>query len=189
MTDYSYNEMLAVAQSAGSSLSNSTSQTSILPAHAKATLPAGYINKLGKTLLLKGTCRLSNIVTTPGTLTLDVKFGSVVVFTSGALQLSTTAHTTLPLRFEIELTARALGSGTSANLMGQGVATSQCLSLTAVADSTTTPATLLLPNTTPTVGSGFDSTAAQAVDLLATFSIANAGNLIQLEQYTLQSLN
>jgi hypothetical protein len=74
-------------------------------------------------------------------------------------------------------------------LIGQGRITSQALSLTAVADSTTTPATLLIPNTTPAVGTGFDSTVANLVQVFGTFSIANAANAVQVQQYSLIALN
>jgi len=66
--------------------------------------------------------------------------------------------------------------------------TAQALSLTAVADSTTTPATLLLPNTTPTVGTSFDSTVANVPDLVGTFSLNNA-NAIQVQQFEIISPN
>jgi len=196
MSKQGWSETLAWQEADGPTISNSAAAASLLiPSttqlagqSGRFTLPANFFD-VGKVLRIKGACRLSNIVTTPGTLTLDVRLGSVVAFNGGAMQLSTTAHTTLPLWFEILLTCRAIGGGTAANLMGQGVASSQCLSLTAVADSTTTVATLLMPNTTPAVGTGFDSTAAQTVDLFATFSIANAGNLIVLHQYVLESLN
>jgi|SRR5579872_2973477 len=178
---------LITAQGAGASLSSSASATSILPAQAKYTLPNNFWDHVGQEMRISGMCDVSNIVTTPGTLTLDIRFGGTVVFNGGAMQLSTTAHTTLPLWFEIYLTLRATGS--SANLMGQGRATSQTLSLTAVADSTTTPATLLMPNTTPAVGTNFDATASQQVDMFATFSISNAANLIQLQTYRVESLN
>jgi hypothetical protein len=71
--------------------------------------------------------------------------------------------------------------------MGQGIAVGQPLSLTAVADGTTTVATLMMPNTTPTVGTGFDSTATQAIDLTANFSLT--GNSTTLEQYTIEAMN
>lgn len=182
-----YFQTLNTMQVDGPSLSNSSVATSILAAQAKETLPAQFLRYIGQSLHIRLSGRLSNIVTTPGTLTLDVRFGATVVFTSGAMQLSTTAHTTLPFWAEIELTTRAVGA--SANLFGQGRITSQALSLTAVADSTTTPATLLMPNTTPAVGSNFDSTSTNIVDVFATFSIANAGNLIQAHQYKLISEN
>ena len=190
MANYSWVQTIVDAQVAGSALSNSTTATSILPPAAKFILPSNTLT-VGSAIRIKAAGQLSNIVTTPGTLTLDVRWNStpISVFNGGAMQMSSTAHTTVPFWMEILLTCRAIGSGTSANLMGQGVITSQALSLTAVADSTTTPATLLMPNTTPAVGTGFDSTVSNVMDLFATFSIANAGNAITLQQYTVETLN
>jgi hypothetical protein len=184
-------ETLITSQVDGAALANTTTATSLLPGAAKYVLPSGHFSNIGKAMRIRGMGRLSNIVTTPGTFTLDVRFNStpIIVFNGGAMQMSTTAHTSLPIWFEILLTCRAIGSGTAANLMGQGWASSQSLSLTAVADSTTSPATLLIPNTAPAVGTGFDSTVANVVDLFGAFSIANAGNSFTLHQYTLESLN
>ena len=190
MSRQSWVETLISAEVAGTNLTASLTATSIIPAAARFTLPANWMD-IGRVLRIKATGQLGNIVTTPGTLTIDVRMGptsNIVVFNGGAMQLSSTAHTTLPFMLEIVLTCRAIGSGTSANLMGQGQMTAQSLSLTAVADSATTPATLLLPNTTPAVGTGFDSTVAMVIDLFATFSLNNA-NAIQVMQYTLESLN
>lgn len=190
MSINSWQETLVSSQVDGPPLNTSTSATSLLPGQAKYTLPSGHFS-IGKQLLIKGAGRISNIVTTPGTFTLDVRLNStpIIVFNGGAMQLSSTAHTTLPFYFEILLTCRAVGSGTATNLMGQGYALSQALSLTAVADSATTPATLLLPNTTPAVGTGFDNTVANLLDLFGTFSISNAANGFTLHQYSVQSLN
>lgn len=191
MQGYTYTEAIATMQGAGPTLTASTTPTSLLLGQAKATLKAGFFDRPGKAVLLKFAGQLGNIVTTPGTLTLDVRMGptsNIIVFNGAAMQLSSTAHTTLPFVGEILLTCRAIGNGTLANLMGQGVMTAQALSLTAVADSTTTPATLLLPNTTPAVGTGFDSTVAMVVDLFGSFSLNNA-NAITVQQYWLYEVN
>jgi hypothetical protein len=180
-------ETLVTAQVAGTTLTGSTSATSIIPAAAKITLPTNYFY-IGRMLRIRAMGQLGNIITTPGTITIDVRLGNVVAFNGGAMQLSSTAHTTLPFWLDIVLTCRAIGSGTSTNFMGQGIMTSQCLSLTAVADSTTTPATLLLPNTVPTVGTGFDNTVTNTLDLFATFSLSNA-NAITLQQYSVEAMN
>lgn len=185
MSLQSWVQTLITAQVSGSNLTASLTATSILPAAAKYTLPANTLN-IGQAIRIKASGQLGNIVTTPGTLTIDVKFGSTVVFSGAAMQLSSTAHTTLPFWYEALLTVRAIG--TAANFMGQGYMTSQSLSLTAVADSTTTPATLLLPNTTPAVGTNFDSTVANVIDFFATFSLNNA-NAIQLHQYSVELMN
>jgi hypothetical protein len=186
-----YQGTLATLQADGPSVTGTTA-TSLLGAATNVSAQARYTYAtnqfyIGKTLRLSGVCRTSNIVTTPGTLTLDVRMGTTVIFNGGAMQLSTTAHTNLPLFFQILLTCRAVGPGTLTTFMGQGFAVSQCLSLTAVADSTTTPATLLMPNTTPTVGTGIDNTASQAVDMFATFSLT--GNQTTLTTYVLEDLN
>lgn len=190
MSLQTWQETLVSAQVSGTTLTGSLSATSILPAAARYTLPANFM-AIGKVLRLRATGALGNIVTTPGTLTLDVRMGptsNIIVFNGGAMQLSSTAHTALPFSLEILLTCRAIGASTTANLMGQGWILGQALSLTAVADSTTTPAHLLMPNTTPAVGTGFDSTVPMVVDLFATFSLANA-NALTLTQYTLEALN
>jgi len=190
MSLQTWSETLVSSQISGNNLTASVTATSLIPAAARYTLPPNFM-AIGKVLRIKFAGQLGNIVTTPGTLTLDVRMGptsNIIVFNGGAMQLSSTAHTTLPIMGEILLTCRAIGGGTTANLMGQGIVTAQSLSLTAVADSATTPATLLIPNTTPGVGTGFDSTVSMVVDLFGTFSLNNA-NAIQLHQYTLEALN
>jgi hypothetical protein len=187
MSFQSWQQTLITAQSDGAALSNSTSATSILPAAAKFTLPANLL-QIGTAIRVRAAGRVSNIVTTPGTLTLALMFGATTVFSGGAMQLSTTAHTNVPWDLEALLTCRAIGNGTNANLMGQGRFFSQAASISG-ADPTTGHSFLMAPNTAPAVGTGFDSTAAQQVDLLATFSIANAGNALTLHQYVLELLN
>jgi hypothetical protein len=185
-----YYNSLVTLQAAGPNLTASLTATSLLNPQAKVTLPAGFFTYIGQKLKIFASGQLGNIVTTPGTLTIDVRFGSVIVFNGAAMQLSSTAHTTLPFWLEIDLTLRVLGTGVepTAQFMGQGRMTSQPLSLTAVVDSTTTPATLLLPNTVPTLGTVFDSTGTNQIDLFGTFSLNNA-NAIQVHQYEVLSPN
>jgi hypothetical protein len=158
-------------------------------AAAKFTLPANFWTP-GKAVNVRMTGAISNIVTTPGTITFQFMLGAVIAWTSGAVQLSTTAHTTLPFWMDLELTCQAEGAGTQAKLIGQGIITSQTINNTAVADSVANDLpTLLLPNTNPALGTGFDSTASQQVDIFAGFSISNAGNGIRVDQYRLRALN
>lgn len=190
MSKQSWVETLVTATAVGTAVTNTVTATSLLTgtaAQAKYTLPANHFDYVGRQIYIRAAGRLSNVVTTPGNLTFDVRFGGTVVFNGAAMAMSTTAHSNLPWWLEIWLTCRTIGS--TANLMGQARVSGQPLSLTAVADSTTTPATLLAPNTAPTVGNNFDATVSQQVDLFSTFSVANASNSIQLEQYMLQSLN
>jgi hypothetical protein len=161
-----------------------TTAKSMLPAAAIPTLPANFW-QVGKQMRIRGVAGLSNIVTTPGTLTLQVMVGSVIAFTSGALQLNATAHTLLPFFFDILMTCRAIGASTTAKFQGNGTVSGIHPTLTAAqTDAANTGGIFSIPATAPALGTGFDSTAAQAIDLWAGFSISNSGNAFQIEQYT-----
>lgn len=187
-----YWNTLVTMQGAGPNLTGSLSATSILPQQAKIVLPNGFFAYVGQKFKVSAQGQLGNIVTTPGTLTMDMRMGtagSIVVFNGGAMQLSATAHTTLPFWFDIEATLRANGGGTSANFMALMRFLSQCVTVTAgTSDPASGHSFLLAPNVTPVVGTGFDSTAANLVDIFGTFSLSNA-NAIQMQQYEIISPN
>jgi len=184
-------QTLIAAQVAGPLLSDSTVATSILPAASKYTLPANTLN-VGSVLRLSGSGQLSNVVTTPGTLTLDVRFtstggGTIVVFNGGALNLSITAHTNQPIWFEILLTARVIGA--AANFMGQGYAVGlPFVRVAGTADSNATANVLTMPATAPAVGNNFDSTANEQIDMFATFSVNTDPTNLTLQQFLVENL-
>ncbi len=177
-------QSLISAQGDGAALANTVSATSLLPTQAKLTLPANYLDYVGRRLHVTAQGRVSNIVTTPGTLTLDLRLGSTVVFNGGAMQVSTTAHTTVPWWWEVDLTVRLVGS--AAVLMGQGLFFSQAANVSSV-DSITGHSFLMTPNTAPAVGTSFDSGASQILDLFGKWSVNDPGNSITLHQYEVQS--
>ncbi len=188
MSKQTWVETLVTQQGAGTLFNTYTTAKTVINAQALYSLPPGFW-EIGKQLEIEVMGGISNIVTTPGTITLQVMMGSIVAFTTGALQMSTTAHTTIPFWLKALLTCRAVGPTTSANLMGQAVIASQTIAATAVADGTQTHSILLGPNTAPAVGTGFDSTITNVLDFWAGFSISNAGNGIQVQQYSVRSLN
>lgn len=190
MSVYGYCEILSTAQAAGTNLVSFTTSASLLPSAALHTIPPDDWS-LGKSLLIKAAGRVSNVVTAQPTFTFNVLFGATTVFTTGAILTSTTAHTTVPWMLEVMLTCRSIGSGTSATLMGQGwVGSRAFIDLGATGDITTSGHPfLLVPETTPAVGTGFSSNASQQVDFQAACSVSNAANAIQLEQYWLGSMN
>lgn len=183
MSGQTWQETYITAQIDGTALNTSTTRTSLLPAAAKFTLPANYFS-IGRSLRISVRGRLSNINPTPGNLTLDVAFGSINVQTNTLALNTTAAKTNVTFEYETILTCRAIGAGTSANLMGIGSITSE-----AVALATTGVGVLMLPASAPAVGNGFDSTVAQTIDFLGTFSVSNAANSIQVHEYILESLN
>ena len=180
-----YVATLISAQGDGSALTNSTTATSLLSGQAKWAMPSGFFKRVGDQLLVKAAGRISTVVTTPGTLTLDLRIGSVVVANGGAMTLSTTAKTNVAWHLEWLLTARTVGNSTSATLMHQGVFWSEAAGATTVAGEMKA---IGLPQSAPAVGTGFDSTAAAYLDLFGTWSVANASNSITCHQFAPISL-
>lgn len=165
----------AVQQIDGTALTASTAQTSILPGAAKFNLPANLL-QIGTCMGFRAAGRMSNVVTTPGTLTFELKFGSVVVWTSGAIALNIVAETNGAWILDIDLICRSIGNSTTATMWGIGDFCSRSIigSATAAAGST---GNVLLPYTSPTTGTGFDSTVSNVIDLFATWSISNANSI------------
>ena len=193
MSLQTWTETLITAQGDGTALASSTAATSILPPAARYTLPANFFSVIGKTIRIRAAGRVSGIVTTPGTLTMDIRLGTVatpiVVFNGGAMVLNTTAETNASWTFDAELTCRAIGASTSANLMGTALMVSRILATASAVGAAGGDGALVLPDTAPAVGTGFDSTITNVVDLFATWSISNSGNSIQLHQYALTAMN
>ncbi len=188
MSNNTWVELIGRDVGDGAALGNSSTPTSLLPAPAKFTLPANFFDFIGKKLRVRAAGRISNIVTTPGTLTLDFRLGSVIAFTGGAMALNVVAKTNVTWIFEAELEARALGASTAAALLGIGKFMSESV-IGSPANSAGGSGLLLLPATAPANGTGFDSTAAQQCDMFGTWSIANSGNTITCHQFSLEALN
>lgn len=189
MSLQTWQELLVSQHAAGTLFNTYTTAKTVINAQALVTLPAGFF-ALGKMVRIRVKGGISNIVTTPGTITFQVMIGAAIAFTSGAIQLNATAHTTLPFDLEIILTCRAEGDGTTANLMGQAKITGVMVTKTAgQTDDAQGDQTIMAPATAPAVGAGFDSTIAKVLDFWAGFSISNAGNGVQVQQYSVEALN
>ena len=177
------------ATAAGSSFGSFTTAKTVLPTGCLVTLPANwfYVGRMIRYTVWGG---IGTLVTTPGTITLQLNLGSVAAFSSGAVQLNATAHTNLPFRAECVATCRAVGATTTANLMGQWTLNGVMFTKTALqTDQVNIGDSILAPATAMAVGTGFDSTAAQTLDFFAGFSINNAANTIQIQQVLVEALN
>lgn len=175
-----YPLVLASAAADSTALANSTTATTILHGSGLATIPAGIL-QLGSTIkmLLRG--RISTLTATPGTLTFDMRLGAVIISALGALPLNTTAQTNASWELELLATIRALGTGTSANAIVTGRFTSRAL-VGSVVPASGGDMLIILPDTAPAVGTGFDSSLAQAVNVFATWQTASASNSILTHQ-------
>lgn len=184
-----YYEVLAEAQFDGPTLASSSTPTSILPTHARATILPTVLRTPGKTLHVFASGRLSVLNPTPGNLTLDFRLGpssTIVVFNGGAVALNTAAaKTNVTWWAEMELTLRTPGGGTSATILGTGFLQSEAVNGAAVGVAESAS----LPASAPVVGAGFDNTVSNVADLFATFSVPNAANSLTLHQYRLTLTN
>lgn len=169
---------LIVQQVDGTALTNSTTPTSILAAGQKITPPGQFFSMIGDPCIIEAAGRISTVVTTPGTLTFELKYGSTTIASSGAFTLSTTAKTNVSWYLRWLLTLRA--SGATANVMHQCMWTSEAAGATTVAGEAKS---LLGPASAPAVGTNFDASAAAVLDLFATWSVANASNSILCHQF------
>jgi hypothetical protein len=118
---------------------------------------------------------VSNVVTTPGTLTLRIRWGGVagtVLASTGGVALSATARTSYSGSLDADLVFRSIGSAGSAFCMGRAFLND----VPVAADS--------LPQGIYTLGSGganvpavvgsLDTTTAKALSVTAQFSVATA---------------
>ena len=156
---------------------------SAIPVANKLILPTNYwqIGKHWRVLILG---RQSCAVTTPGTIQWQLRLGptgTISVFDTGALGMNIVAKTTVPFLLEMDLTCRAVGSGTSSNLFGIGRYTSEAV-VGAPLPSVGGNGVLMVPVGTPGAGTGFDNTAANTIDLFYTPSLATASMTVHSMQ-------
>lgn len=180
MSQNSWRQQLTRNYQDGTALTNTTTATSIIPAAEKFVLPSNIFFP-GTRLHVSAAGRISTAGSSPGTLTLDLRFGSTVVFNGGASPTLAVSASNLTWKLDVDLVCRAYGASTSTTLLGVGT-------LKTAALSATTPI-MLLPASAPAAGTGFDCTASQVVDLFATWSVANASNSITLHDFAIELLN
>lgn len=174
----SYPLVFGAGSADGVALANSIVATSIMPPSSLAQIAGGAL-QVGSYLQITLFGRISTVVTTPGTLTLDLRLGGVIVSAFGAMALNVVAQTNGT--FEAVLRARigAIGSGTSALALCMGKFVSRALIGSPATGAGDAP-TRVLPDTAPANGTGFASATAVSVDVFATWSVANAANSIQV---------
>ena len=188
--DFRYGNVLSFQTKAGAALNTFTTAKTILNAEDVVNL-AGNALQLGAGFRVTASGALSNIVTTPGTVTFQFMVGSVVAWTSGAIQMTTTANTALPYYLDLLLCLRSVsvvGSANQATMLGVGRLSALGLTVGSGANPTVTDSIINVPVTTPAVGTGFESNATMAFDFWAGFSISNAGNGVTNQLYCLERL-
>lgn len=166
-----------------------TSEGSLLHTSARYTIPANFLFYPGQALRLRAAGRISNIVTTPGTITFRFKMGptaNIISAVSPGLQLNAVAKTNVLWVLDWDFTLRGVGGGTTATFMHSGLWSSE-----SVVGSPLPAAGGMgqhaIPASAMGVGTGWDNTVSNLTDLSAQFSLT--GNTITCHTYKLESLN
>ena len=175
----------------GAALGAFTTAKSVINGQAQAPLDPAFWYP-GKHLKIEVAGALSNIATTPGTINFQTKLGTlgspITAFDTTAIQLNATAHTLRPFELEIKLRCEFEGTGTTAKLFGSAKVFGTMFTKTAAqVDGVNTETMLVVPATAPVVGTGFDSTIVNTLDLWAGFSISDPANLVRIDQYLVTS--
>jgi hypothetical protein len=185
----SWQETLVTSFSDGVTLTAAAAATALQPVH-KITLPNQYLSIIGKMMKITVQGRISCVVTTPGTARFDIRLGGVQMHDTGAMNLNIVAKTNLPFWLEMVFTIRAVGNGTTANAFGFSQFTSEAVVgsplNTAGGNGTITTSGGGAAGATA-VGAGFDSTAANSVDLFFTQTVATGS--MTINQYKVEALN
>lgn len=170
----------------GAQVAATVTETVMVP---DTSIPANYLT-VGKTLKYTIYFDWSTVITTPGTMTLRLRWGGVggvVLAASGAFAPDpTAASTTVSGMVEFLLTGRAEGTSGSAFCMGN-------MLLSDFDDATVTTIIgnlnmVMIPPSAPAAVT-IDTTIAKALSPTVQFSVATAGTQFQAHLATLEALN
>ena len=186
MSGNSFPQTLVAAQADGTAISNSTVAASLIPAKAQYIFPASFFS-VGSALRVTATGRISNVVTTPGTLTLDLRLNSNIVATTDAMGLNVNAKTSASWWLEWILTCRSVGNGLGAKFMHQAKFISESVVGSGV-PAAGGNGTFISPAATPAVGAGFDSLTDNTLDFFGKFSVNTAGTGMTCHQFIVETL-
>ena len=185
MSSNSWNQTLFTLQAAGPTLTAASAASMLVAAAPLAgqnrfTLPANML-KVGDKLSFSAHGIISNAITTPGTARYDIRFGSTVVFDSGALNLNIVAKTNVPWYLELELLVRSIGATTAATLWGQGCWQSEAViasPLPAVGGN----GALNIPVSSLAISTGFDSTVSNTFDCFFTQTLSTGSMTCEIAE-------
>jgi hypothetical protein len=163
-------------------------RASCIPTANRIVLPNNFFY-IGRAIKVVMNGRISCAATTPGTARFDICLGAAgttIVYDTGAIPLNIVAKTTVPWMLEVLLVCRAVGNGTATTFFPRGQFTSEAL-VGSPLPSAGGNGRLLLPTTAPAVGAGMDNTAASALDVFFTQTVATGS--MTVHNYQVEVLN
>jgi hypothetical protein len=168
-----YNSPLVIDVADGAQILNTTSETIICPDY---TFAAGDTRIYqGAAFNIRAWFDVSNVATTPGTLTMRVRWGGVagtVLASTGGIALSTTARSNYSGSIDLDLVVRSIGSAGSMFAMGR------CFLNDVPAGADSAPQGIYTMGSAglnvPAVVGSLDTTTAKALSVTAQFSVSTA---------------
>lgn len=161
-------------------------RASCIPVNSKITLPNNYF-ELGKVWRLRATGRISCAVTTPGTARFDIAIGAVVAWDGLAMALNTVAKVNVGWTLDVLLSCRSVGNGVLSTLIGQGTWESEAVIASPLPAAGGSGQHILPVGTAPAVGTGFDNTLANTVDMFFTQTVGTGS--LTVHQYLIEEMN
>lgn len=180
-------ETLACGATDGPTLT-AAARASCIPA-ANRIVMANNLFYIGRAIRIQMSGRISCAVTTPGTARYDITMGSAgttIVFDTLALNLNIVAKVTVPWILDVTLVCRAVGTGTSTTFFPTGYFASEAV-VGAPLPAAGGNGLLNVPVGTPAVGAGMDNTAASALDVFFTQTVATGS--MTVHNYLVTLLN
>jgi len=168
-----YSSPLVVDIADGAQILNTVTETIICP---DFTFAAGD-NRIyqGAAFNLRAWFDVSNVVTTPGTLTLRLRWGGVagtVLASTGAVTLSSTARSNYAGSIDLDLIVRSIGSAGSMFAMGRCFLNDVPIAADSAPQGIYTMGSA--GANVPAVVASLDTTTAKALSLTGQFSVATA---------------
>jgi hypothetical protein len=197
-------QRLAAQTAAGTIFDTFTTAKTVINQQALCYIGGNTLN-VGDSFRVTVRGAMTTLVTTPGTVTFQMMMGpttppTIIVWTSGAIQLNATAHTLLPFTLELDLTLQVINTtvgGAVAKFIGMGtligvmftktIAATDLWGRVSAADAAVSEVALNVPVTAPAQGTAFDSTVTNIFDFHTAFSVSSASNRIQIHQYFVDS--
>lgn len=190
MASQSWGQLIAKSDTAGTLYNTFTAQKSLITSTgvegnsaALATLPPNFWQRGSAMTLDIG---LAMSWASGNTMIFSIMMGNVSAAVSSTFKVTTTGGTTEPLYLHVDLECRAIGNGTLANLVSMGYAIGRGIcpaGATAGANYTAGMGSASWREAPPAVGTGFDSTVANTLDLQCTMGTSSASNGIQIQTY------
>ena len=164
-------------------------RASCIPTANRIVLPNNFFY-IGRAIRITMSGRISCAVTTPGTARFDICMGSAgttVVFDTLALNLNIVAKTTVPWFFTTTLVCRAVGTSTSTTFFPHFSFIQSEAIIASPLPAVGSNGSLIVPVGTPAVGAGMDNTAASAIDVFFTQTVATGS--MTVHNYQVDVLN